>query len=336
VKITEDIDVKLLVVGGAGYIGSHFVKAAVLAGHRVVVADNLSTGHKYLVNRSATFYQTDIRDTDRMNEIFRNEDIDAVVHFAADSIVSESMKKPLEYYDNNVGGIISLLNSMKTNTVNKIVFSSTAAVYGEPASIPIEEDSATIPTNVYGETKLVIEKIMKRLSDNGDISYSALRYFNACGADESGEIGEDHNPETHLIPIVLQAAAGQREYISVFGSDYQTKDGTCIRDYIHVNDLASAHLKALRYLDNGGKSTSFNLGNGKGFSVLDIIKSTEKVTGRKIDIKISGRREGDPAQLIASYDKALKLLGWKPEYTDINKIIDSAWKWYKLKDIRND
>jgi len=322
--------VKLIVAGGAGYIGSHFVRTALRAGHEIIIIDDLSTGHKEAVDDNAVFYETDIRDKDKLDGIFAKEkNIDAVVHFAARSIVSESMKKPLEYYDNNVTGAISLLESMVGSGIGRIVFSSTAAVYGEPAGIPVTEDSSTQPTNVYGETKLTMEKIMRRLADNGDIRYAALRYFNACGADASGEIGEDHDPETHLIPILLDAAAGRRDGIQVFGTDYPTEDGTCIRDYIHVCDLAEAHLKALEYLDNGGESTACNLGNGRGFSVMEVIRSVERVTGQQLKVGTADRRPGDPARLVASAEKAGKLLKWAPEYTGIDEMVASAWKWHQ-------
>lgn len=321
---------KLIVAGGAGYIGSHFVRTALRAGHEIIIIDDLSTGHKEAVDDNAVFYETDIRDKDKLDGIFAKEkNIDAVVHFAARSIVSESMKKPLEYYDNNVTGAISLLESMVGSGIGRIVFSSTAAVYGEPAGIPVTEDSSTQPTNVYGETKLTMEKIMRRLADNGDIRYAALRYFNACGADASGEIGEDHDPETHLIPILLDAAAGRRDGIQVFGTDYPTEDGTCIRDYIHVCDLAEAHLKALEYLDNGGESTACNLGNGRGFSVMEVIRSVERVTGQQLKVGTADRRPGDPARLVASAEKAGKLLKWAPEYTGIDEMVASAWKWHQ-------
>ena len=320
---------KILVLGGAGYIGSHTVSELVDAGEEVVIVDSLETGHIEAVNPAAKFYQGDIRDKKFIDSVFDNEKIDAVIHFAANSLVGESMVDPLKYYDNNLYGTKVLLQSMVEHDVKKIVFSSTAATYGEPESIPIMETDKTEPTNPYGETKLSMEKMMKWTDVAHDVHYVALRYFNACGAHVSGEIGEAHNPETHLIPLILQVPNGQRESISIFGDDYDTKDGTCVRDYIHVTDLAQAHILAVKYLVNGGKSDVFNLGNGVGFTVKEVIETARKVTGHPIPAVVSPRRGGDPAKLIASSEKAKKILGWNPEHADLEEIIASAWKWHK-------
>lgn len=320
---------KVLVLGGAGYIGSHTVKALCEENIDVVVADNLVTGHIEAVDSRAKFYKGDIRDINFLDDLFSKEKIDAVIHFAAYSLVGESVTDPLKYYDNNLCGTKVLLESMVKNNVDKIVFSSTAATYGEPENIPILESDRTEPTNPYGETKLSMEKMFKWTSNAHGLRFVSLRYFNACGADESGKIGEAHNPETHLIPIILQVPNGQREFVSIFGNDYPTKDGTCIRDYIHVTDLAQAHILAVKYLMNGGNSDIFNLGNGVGFSVREVIETARKVTGHPIPVKDVERRAGDPAQLIASSEKAKKVLGWKPEHDSLEEIIASAWNWHK-------
>ena len=319
----------ILVLGGAGYIGSHTVYELIEQGEDVVIADNLLTGHIEAIHPKAKFYQGDIRDKDFLDNIFKKEKIDAVIHFAAFSLVGESMTEPLKYYDNNLYGTMVLLKSMVENGVDKIVFSSTAATYGEPENIPIKEDDRTFPTNTYGETKLAMEKMFKWVSFAHDLKFVSLRYFNACGAHKNGLIGEDHNPETHLIPLVLRVANGKREDIKVFGNDYDTKDGTCIRDYIHVTDLAKAHILAVEYLKKGNKSDIFNLGNGIGFSVNEVIESARKVTGHSIPSKIAPRRAGDPAKLVASSEKAKNILGWKPVYTNLDDIISSAWNWHK-------
>lgn len=320
---------KVLVLGGAGYIGSHTVKALCEENIDVVVADNLVTGHIEAVDSRAKFYKGDIRDINFLDDLFSKEKIDAVIHFAAYSLVGESVTDPLKYYDNNLCGTKVLLESMVKNNVDKIVFSSTAATYGEPENIPILESDRTEPTNPYGETKLSMEKMFKWTANAHGLRFVSLRYFNACGADESGKIGEAHNPETHLIPIILQVSNGQREFVSIFGNDYPTKDGTCIRDYIHVTDLAQAHILAVKYLMNGGNSDIFNLGNGVGFSVREVIETARKVTGHPIPVKDVERRAGDPAQLIASSEKAKKVLGWKPEHDSLEEIIASAWNWHK-------
>ena len=319
----------ILVLGGAGYIGSHTVYELIAAGRDVVVADNLLTGFRAAVHPKARFYQADIRDREAMDRIFEQEHIEGVIHFAASSQVGESMSNPLKYYDNNLCGTCVLLQSMVAHGVDKIVFSSTAATYGEPERVPILETDKTDPTNCYGETKLAMEKMMRWTGRAHGLRYVALRYFNACGAHPSGAIGEAHNPETHLIPLILQVPAGKREKISIFGDDYATHDGTCIRDYIHVNDLAQAHILALDYLLQGGESNVFNLGNGVGFTVMEVIDVARKVTGHAIPAEICPRRAGDPAQLVASSEKARTVLGWKPQYADLETIVATAWAWHK-------
>lgn len=319
----------ILVLGGAGYIGSHTVYELIDAGREVVVADNLITGFKAAVHPKAKFYQIDLRNRVELDELFENEEIDGVIHFAAFSQVGESMSKPLKYYENNLWGTTVLLQSMVAHGVDKIVFSSTAATYGEPERIPILENDRTQPTNCYGETKLAMEKMMRWTGGAHPLHYVALRYFNACGAHMSGSIGEAHNPETHLIPLILQVPLGVREKVSIFGDDYPTKDGTCVRDYIHVTDLAQAHILALDYLMKGGESNVFNLGNGVGFTVKEVIDVARSVTGHPIPTEISPRRAGDPAQLVASSEKAKSVLGWKPQYDSLETIVDSAWKWHK-------
>ena len=318
----------ILVLGGAGYIGSHTVYELSDAGRDGVVADNLLTGFRAAVHPKARFYQLDIRDRSALDELFTKEKIEGVIHFAASSQVGESMSDPLKYYDNNLHGTMVLLQAMVAHGVDKIVFSSTAATYGEPERVPILETDRTDPTNCYGETKLAMEHMMRWVSRAHGLKYVALRYFNACGAHPSGAIGEAHNPETHLIPLILQVPNGQREKISIFGDDYATKDGTCIRDYIHVSDLAQAHILALDHLLHGGESDVFNLGNGVGFTVKEVIDVARAVTGHPIPAETCPRRAGDPAQLIASSQKAVEQLGWKPKYNDLNTIIASAWKWH--------
>lgn len=318
----------ILVLGGAGYIGSHTVYELIDAGRDVVVADNLLTGFRAAVHPKARFYQLDIRDRSALDELFTKEKIEGAIHFAASSQVGESMSDPLKYYDNNLHGTMVLLQAMVAHGVDKIVFSSTAATYGEPERVPILETDRTDPTNCYGETKLAMEHMMRWVSRAHGLKYVALRYFNACGAHPSGAIGEAHNPETHLIPLILQVPNGQREKISIFGDDYATKDGTCIRDYIHVSDLAQAHILALDHLLQGGESDVFNLGNGVGFTVKEVIDVARAVTGHPIPATTTPRRAGDPAQLIASSKKAVEQLGWKPKYNDLNTIIASAWKWH--------
>lgn len=319
----------ILVLGGAGYIGSHTVYELIDEGEDVVIVDNLETGHIEAVHPKARFYKGDIRDRKFIDSVFEKEKIDAVIHFAANSLVGESMVNPLKYYDNNLCGTKVLLESMVAHNIDKIVFSSTAATYGEPERVPILETDKTEPTNTYGETKLSMEKMFKWTSKAHNLRYVSLRYFNACGAHKSGEIGEAHNPETHLIPLILQVPNGQREAISIFGDDYDTKDGTCVRDYIHVTDLAQAHILAVKYLANGNESNIFNLGNGVGFTVKEVIETARKVTNDPIKAIISPRRAGDPARLIASSDKARNVLGWNPQHADLEEIIASAWNWHK-------
>lgn len=319
----------ILVLGGAGYIGSHTVYALIEKGVDVVVIDNLETGHIEAVHEKARFYKGDIRDRAFVDSVLDKEKIDAVIHFAANSLVGESMVNPLKYYDNNVNGTKVLLQSMVAHGLDKIVFSSTAATYGEPEKVPILETDRTEPTNTYGETKLAMEKMFKWTDRAHGLKYVSLRYFNACGAHVSGKIGEAHSPETHLIPLILQVPLGQREYISIFGDDYDTSDGTCIRDYIHVTDLAQAHILAVDYLMKGNESNILNLGNGVGFTVKEVIDTARKVTGHEIPARIAERRAGDPARLIASSDKARQVLLWKPEHADLEEIISTAWNWHK-------
>ena len=319
----------ILVCGGAGYIGSHAVYQLIEKGEDVVIVDNLQTGHRDALNPKAKFYEGDIREAAVLDKIFTENVIEAVIHFAANSLVGESMEKPLKYFNNNVYGMQVLMEAMKRHGINKIVFSSTAAVYGEPKRIPILEDDETTPTNTYGETKLTMEKMMKWVSRADGIRYVSLRYFNAAGALPDGSIGEDHHPETHLIPLILQVPLGKREHITVYGDDYATPDGTCLRDYIHVVDLADAHVLALEYLRKGNESNIFNLGNGKGFSVKEMIEAAKKVTGKEIAVEMGNRRAGDPAQLIASSEKARRVLGWQPQFTDVEAVISTAWTWHQ-------
>ena len=320
---------RLLVLGGAGYIGSHTALELIKKGHEVIVVDNIVTGYEKAVPDKAVFYQGDIRNFDFLDNLFKTEKIDAVIHFAAYSLVGESVTNPLKYYDNNLYGTKVLLEAMIKNNVNKIVFSSTAATYGEPENIPILESDRTCPTNPYGETKLAMEKMFHWASKAHGLSYVSLRYFNACGADATGQIGEAHNPESHLIPLVLQVPNGKRESVSIYGTDYDTPDGTCIRDYIHVTDLAEAHILAVEYLANGGESDIFNLGNGVGYSVREVIETARNVTGHPIPATEVPRRAGDPARLVASGEKAKRVLGWEPKIKRLDEIIASAWKWHK-------
>lgn len=318
----------VLICGGAGYIGSHAVRAFQAQGEEIVVMDSLLTGHREAVPTGVCFYQSDICDGMALDEVMQENEIDSVIHFAASSLVGESMTKPLKYFHNNVCGMESLLSAMVRHDVRHIVFSSSAAVYGEPQSVPIMESAPTEPTNPYGETKLMMEKMMRWVDKAHDITFVSLRYFNAAGAMPDGSLGEDHAPETHLIPLILQVPLKKREAITVFGSDYDTPDGTCIRDYVHMLDLAQAHCRALSYLRRGGKSDIFNLGSGSGFSVREMIAAAERVTGQKIKAVRGQRRSGDPARLVASSAKAKKILGWQPEHTSIEEIIRDAWSWH--------
>ncbi|MED3794957.1 UDP-glucose 4-epimerase GalE [Niallia alba] len=319
----------ILVCGGAGYIGSHMVSELLDQGEEVIVVDNLQTGHKGAVLEGVTLYIGDLRDESFLDDVFKRNSIEAVVHFAADSLVGESVTNPLKYYDNNVYGAMTLLKVMHANDVKKIVFSSTAATYGEAKNFPIQENDPTVPTNPYGETKLAIEKMLKWSEEAYGIHYVALRYFNVAGAHMDGKLGEDHFPETHLIPIILQVALGTREAISVFGDDYDTHDGTCIRDYIHVTDLANAHILALEKLQKEKTSGIYNLGSGTGFTVKEVIEAARKVTGHPIPTVIAPRRAGDPARLVASSEKAKVELGWKPQYPSLEEMIGSAWRWFQ-------
>lgn len=318
----------ILITGGAGYIGSHTARMFKNRGKQAVVYDNLAKGHRTAVQDSI-FVLGDIFDSQLLEHTIKKYNIDSVVHFAAYSLVGESMDKPRDYYYNNVQGTLNLLEVMLKSNVKKLVFSSTAAVYGEPEATPITEESGKNPTNVYGRTKLIMENAMADYSRSYGLKYVALRYFNACGADTAGDIGEDHSPETHLIPLILQTCLGKRDCIKLFGDDYPTKDGTCIRDYIHVNDLAAAHILALEALHAGHDSDIYNLGNGNGFTVKEVVEAAEAVTGLKINKEIAARRAGDPAVLIASSEKFRHNLGWKPEFVDIQGIIATAWKWHR-------
>lgn len=318
----------ILVCGGAGYIGSHMVAELLENGKEVVILDSLVKGHKDAL-LGGKLYVGDLRDKEILNKVFSENNIEAVIDFAAFSLVGESMTEPLKYFNNNVWGTISLLEAMQEHNCKYIVFSSTAATYGEPDAIPIKEDAKTLPTNAYGESKLLVEKILKWCDTAYGIKYTALRYFNAAGAHVSGKIGEDHSPESHLIPIILDVALGNREKIMMYGDDYDTKDGTCVRDYIHVSDLASAHSLAVDRLMNGGESAIYNLGNGTGFSVKEIVDIARNVTGNPIPAEVAPRRAGDPAVLIASSERAMKELGWTPKFNKVETIIETAWKWHE-------
>jgi UDP-glucose 4-epimerase len=318
----------ILITGGAGYIGSHTVLYFLNQGEDVVVLDNLEKGYEQAL-QDTTFYKGSIQDEALVSSIFEKHQIEAVIHFAASSLVGESVEKPLDYYENNVIGTHKLVKQMMKHDVKQIVFSSTAATYGEPKSIPIKESDQTNPTNPYGETKLAIEKLFHWCDDSYGLKSICLRYFNAAGADPNGAIGEDHTPESHLIPIVLQVALGQREHVQVFGDDYDTKDGSCVRDYIHVMDLAEAHYLALQKLRREPKTAIYNLGNGKGFTVKEVIETCRTVTGHSIPAVVSERRPGDPATLIASAELAHQELGWKPQYPMLETIVEHAWKWHK-------
>ncbi|CAM4061901.1 UDP-galactose-4-epimerase [Bacillus manliponensis] len=318
----------ILVVGGAGYIGSHTVKELLDKGFKVVVLDNLTTGHRESVDKRAILEVGDLSQPIDLDRVFNKYAIDAVMHFAANSLVGESVVNPLKYYKNNVNATITLLEKMMEHGVNRFIFSSTAATYGIPETDIITENTVTNPINPYGRSKLMIEHILEDFHAAYGFKYVVLRYFNAAGAHVSAEIGEDHDPETHLIPIILQHLLGKREAISIFGTDYDTADGTCIRDYIHVTDLAEAHIAALQSLQTEQKENEvYNLGNGKGFSVKEVIEACEEVTGKKANILYGERRAGDPAQLIASSQKIYDELGWKAKYS-LHEIIETAWKWH--------
>ena len=318
----------VMAVGGAGYIGSHVVRALIEDNREIVVVDNLSKGHIEAI-KGIPFEKADIKDEETIKSIIKKYKVDSVIHFAASIEAGESMKTPYEYYENNFVGTLHLLNALKETGVNKIVFSSSAAVYGEPSEIPITENCSKNPINVYGRTKYFMEQAMADFDMAYGLKYCALRYFNACGAHPNGDIGEAHSPETHLIALIMKYLLGELKEFKLYGDDYDTPDGTCIRDYIHVCDLAQAHILALDYLYAGGKSTAFNIGNGNGYSNLDILKTIEKVAGKKVDYSISERRPGDPAILVASSKKITDELGFKPKYDSLEEIIKTAWNWYR-------
>lgn len=316
----------ILIIGGAGYIGSHAVAVLREQNREVVVFDNLQTGHRESCE-GVPFYEGDLRDEEALSRVFEENEIEGVIHFAANSLVGESMTKPYLYYHNNVYGMLCLLHVMLKYNCKQIIFSSSAATYGTTSISPITEEVPTNPESTYGETKFAMERMMKWFSIAHDMRYVSLRYFNACGAHPNGRIGEDHRPETHLIPVILEVPCGQRECLSIFGDDYNTPDGTCIRDYIHVMDLIQAHVLAHDYLLKGGKSDIFNLGSGSGFSVKEVLEVARKVTGHPIPAKVVERRPGDPDTLVASSAKIKRVLGWKPEYEDLECIIQHAWNW---------
>lgn len=314
---------KILVAGGAGYIGSVTTEQLLDRGEEVIVFDNLERGHREAVDDRATLIEGDLRDADAIQRAVMDVRPDAVMHFAAYALVGESMEKPEIYFDNNVRGGVNLLNAMVRAGTPKIVFSSTCATYGQPDRVPISEEEQQTPANPYGESKLMFEKMLTWLNTQRGIQTVALRYFNACGA--TAKFGEDHEPETHLIPLVLQTALGRRPHITVYGNDYDTPDGTCLRDYIHIVDLAQAHILALK----GPHAGAFNLGNGNGYSVIDVIETARSVTGRDIPVHVGPRRPGDPARLVAAAEKAHRLLGWQPKQPDLKSIIESAWAWHQ-------
>lgn len=317
---------RVLVVGGAGYIGSHMVKMLLGAGHEVITLDNLSSGHRDAV-LGGVFIEGDLANTECLNRVFIEHKPDAVMHFASFIQVGESVRKPDIYYRNNVTNTLNLLDTMLKFDVKKFIFSSTAAVFGEPDYVPIDEVHPNRPLNPYGRSKLMIEHVLADYAKAFDFRSVCLRYFNAAGADPEGQLGERHDPETHLIPLILQAASGRRENIQVFGRDYDTPDGTCIRDYIHIVDLCSAHLSALEYLVNGGESDRFNLGNGAGFSVQEVLDAVQRVSGRVVKVIDGPRREGDPARLVADSQRARSILNWKPVFTELDTIVKHAWAW---------
>jgi UDP-arabinose 4-epimerase len=316
----------VLVTGGAGYIGSHTAKVLAKSGYKPVVVDNMTFGHDWAV-KWGPLEKGDLCDADFVRQVLAQHKIEAVVHFAANAFVGESMSNPRKYFKNNVVNTLNLLNAMMDASVKTIVFSSTCATYGDPIRVPIDETHPQNPVNPYGESKLFVEKMLKWYGSAYGLRWVALRYFNAAGADPEGEIGEDHTPETHLIPLVIQAALKQRPHIEVFGTDYPTPDKTAIRDYIHVTDLADAHVKAIQILQNGGKSDAINLGTGTGNSVREVIKAVEKVSGRPVKVVDSPRRAGDPPALVADAKKAASVLKWKPQYANIETIVEHAWKW---------
>lgn len=321
----------VLVIGGAGYIGSHCVRQIIAAGHRPVVLDNLIYGHRAALAKGVPFHQGCLEDQAFVRQVLRQEKIDIVMHFAAFINVGESVTDPLKYYKNNVAATLKLLETMIEEKVKKFVFSSTAAVYGMPDRMPITEDLRKAPINPYGQTKLDCENILAALAQAHGLSYAVFRYFNACGASEDGSIGEDHTPESHLIPNVIRAALGLVPSIKVFGTDYPTPDGTCLRDYVHVDDLSRAHIAAFDKLGKPGTALTYNLGTGKPISVLEIIKAVEKVSGRKVPVEYGPRRAGDPATLCADATKARTELGWKPKFDTVEPIIETAWRWHSTR-----
>ena len=321
----------VLVCGGAGYIGSHINKELHKEGYETIVFDSLIYGHREAV-KWGTFVQGDLSSLKDLENVFSTYDIEAVFHFAAFAYVGESVKEPEKYYYNNVANTLNLSQVMRKYGCKKIIFSSTCATYGEPERVPIIEEMPQHPINPYGATKLMVERIFKDYHRAYGLEYVVLRYFNAAGCDPEGEIGESHNPETHIIPLVLDAAGGQRPDIKVFGTDYKTLDGSCIRDYIHVTDLASAHLLALHHLEKGGESDCFNLGNARGTSVLEVVEAVKRVTGRNFKVVEAPRRPGDPERLVGSPRKAMEVLGWQPEYADIDTIVKHAWNWHENRE----
>jgi UDP-glucose 4-epimerase len=323
----------ILVTGGAGYIGSHSVLALQKAGYEVIVLDNLVYGHQDLVETvlKVKLIVGSTCDRSLLREIFATHQIDAVMHFAAYAYVGESVTQPAKYYNNNVVGTLTLLEAMLEANIHQFVFSSTCATYGVPDFVPITEDQSQNPINPYGATKWMVERILQDFNQAYDFRSVCLRYFNAAGADPEGNLGEDHHPETHLIPLVLQTALGHRESVSIFGTDYDTPDGSCIRDYIHVLDIAQAHILALEYLIDDGATDVFNLGNGSGFSVKEVIETARKITGKEIKVELSDRRPGDPPSLVGSGAKANKILGWQPAYSNLDDIISHAWHWHQKR-----
>jgi UDP-glucose 4-epimerase len=324
----------ILVVGGAGYIGAHIVKALVAAGHRVIILDDLSTGHREFI-RDGRFVHGNFGDRTVLEALFSEHPIDAVMHFAAFALVGESVLNPIAYYRNNVAGTISLLEAMIRWNVKRFIFSSTAAVYGEPTAVPIAEDHPCFPTNPYGATKLAVERMLRDCDRAYGLNYMSLRYFNAAGADAGGLMGERRQPETHLIPLVLKTALAEFPDIKIFGTKYPTPDGTCVRDYVHVNDLAQAHLLALKALLDGGASAVYNIGNSRGYSVREVIELSRKITGCPIPAIETDSRPGDPAILVAASEKIRRELGWQPEYEDLETIIQTAWQWHQQEHGRN-
>lgn len=318
----------ILVTGGAGYIGSHTVRALVRKKHRVVVLDNLTKGHREAV-KDIELVQGDTADKELLKSLLTGRRIEAIMHFAASSLVGESIRQPSAYYRNNFVNGLALLDAAVETGVRYLVFSSTAAVYGEPVEVPITEEHPAVPVNPYGATKLALEGAMRWYEEAYGLCFTSLRYFNAAGADPAGDIGEDHEPETHLIPLVLKAALGLRPQLEVFGSDYATPDGTCVRDYIHVNDLAEAHILALEAMAGSNTSKIYNLGNGNGYSVLEVIKTAEAVAGRPVPVTYTARRAGDPAVLVAGAAKIKSELGWRPNFPGLKEIIETAWHWHR-------